>query len=198
MFRKVQLPFDEALIRELRIGDSLLLSGTICTGRDNAHKLLAESADIQPAGIPNLQGGVIYHCGPVVVKSGDEWKITAAGPTTSIREEMYMGQIIRRYGLRAIIGKGGMGAETLAAAQECGCVYLHAVGGAAQILARAVKRVRNVYHMEDFGVPEAFWELEVEDFPVTVTMDAVGGNLHDLVAATSEKKLQEILISRSE
>jgi fumarate hydratase class I len=121
------------------------------------------------------------------------YQCTAAGPTTSIREEPYQGQIIRDFGVRAVIGKGGMGDRTLAACREHGCVYLHAIGGAAQVLAECVKKVRNVYFAEEFGSPEAIWELEVVEFPAVVTIDSHGNSLHREVLASSQAALAERL-----
>ena len=181
-------PCDEALIRSLKVGDAVEISGTLFTGRDAVHKYLHEGGKL-PAGV-NLRNGILYHCGPVVIKDDSgNWKVTAAGPTTSIREEPYQGQIIKEFALRGVIGKGGMGDRTLAACKEFGCVYLHAVGGAAQVLAECIKVVRNVYLMEKFGAPEAIWELEVEKFPCVVTMDANGNSLHKEVLAASQEAL---------
>jgi fumarate hydratase class I len=133
---------------------------------------------------------MIYHCGPVVVQdNAGNWKVTAAGPTTSIREEPYQAQIIRDFGVRGVIGKGGMGNRTLEACRQYGCAYFHAIGGAAQVLAECVKRVRNVYFLKEFGSPEAIWELEVEGFPAVVTMDSHGRSLHNEVFAQSEAEL---------
>ena len=137
---------------------------------------------------------MLVNPGPVMMKQDDgSWKCTAAGPTTSIREEPYQGQIIRDFGVRAVIGKGGMGERTLAACQEHGCVYLHAIGGAAQVLAECIKQVRNVYLLEKFGAPEAIWELELVDFPAVVTMDAHGGSLHKEILARSQAELAKRL-----
>ena len=142
----------------------------------------------------NLQNGVLYHCGPVAIQDEDgQWKVVAAGPTTSIREEPYEADLIAKYGLRGVIGKGGMGPKTLEACQKYGCVYFHAVGGAAQVLAERIRRVRNVYMLEQFGPPEAIWELEVERFPVVVTMDSHGHSLHKTIQEASEAKLKELL-----
>ena len=142
----------------------------------------------------NLRDGIIYHCGPVTLKDDKgEWKVTAAGPTTSIREEPYQGQIIRDFGVRAVIGKGGMGARTLAACKEHGCVYLHAIGGAAQVLAECVTRVHGVYFDKEFGAPEAIWVLEVEKFPAVVTMDSCGRSLHQEVFESSQSALAQRL-----
>ncbi len=182
------LPFTEEKIRALKVGDEVLISGVLFTGRDAVHKYLHEGGTLPPG--VNLRDGIIYHCGPVMMKQADgSYQCTAAGPTTSIREEPYQGQIIRDFGLRGVIGKGGMGDRTLAACREYGCVYLHAVGGAAQVLAECIKKVRNVYLLEQFGSPEAIWELEVEDFPAVVTMDAHGRSLHQEILAASAAEL---------
>lgn len=181
-------PITEASVRELKVGDEVLISGIVFTGRDAVHKYLHEGGAL-PAGV-SLRGGVIYHCGPVVIKDANgEWKVVAAGPTTSTREEPYQWQIIREHGVRGVIGKGGMGPRTQKACQEDGCVYLHAVGGAAQVLAECVKKVRNVYFLDKFGSPEAIWELEVENFPVVVTIDAHGRSLHQEIFDASAKVL---------
>jgi fumarate hydratase class I len=155
------------------------------TGRDAIHKhLMTHDAPV------DLKGGVLYHCGPVAMRDPDTnaWSILAAGPTTSIREEPYQAEVIRKFGVRVVIGKGGMGPKTLAALNEYGGVYLNAIGGAAQFYARCVERVAGVDHL-DFGIPEAMWHLDVHDFQAVVTMDAHGNSLHDQVAATSEEKL---------
>src|SRR5260221_1123610 len=137
----------------------------------------------------DMRGSVLYHCGPVVMKEGSGWKITAAGPTTSIREEPYQADVIKRYGIKAVIGKGGMGLKTLQACKDYGCVYLHGIGGAAQIYARCVEEVPNVYLKEKFGSPEAVWEMRVKDFPAVVTMDAHGRALHQEGSEPSEGQL---------
>lgn len=189
---ELKTPCDESLIRSLKVRAAVEISGTLFTGRDAVHKYLHEGGQL-PAGV-NLRNGILYHCGPVVIKDdAGRWKVTAAGPTTSIREEPYQGQIIKEFGLRGVIGKGGMGERTLAACQEQGCVYLHAVGGAAQVLAECIKSVRNVYLLEKFGAPEAIWELEVEKFPCVVTMDANGHSLHREVFESSQKALAQRL-----
>ena len=189
---RLQVPISEETIRSLKTGDPVAISGVLFTGRDLVHKYLHEGGALPPE--VNLRNGIIYHCGPVVLK--DEkgaWKVTAAGPTTSIREEPFQGDVIRKYGLRGVIGKGGMGDRTLAACKEAGCVYLHAIGGAAQVLAESIQRVRNVYFLKEFGSPEAIWELDVVDFPAVVTMDSHGNSLHKEVFATSEANLAKSL-----
>src|SRR5438876_1417767 len=168
----LQAPLSGADVRALKVGDVVMLSGPMFTGRDAVHCYLMKHDP--PV---DLRGSVLYHCGPVVVKEGDTWRVTAAGPTTSIREEPYQGEIIKRYGVRAVIGKGGMAAKTLAALKEHGAVYLNAVGGAAQFYARAITGVDGV-SLLDFGTPEAMWHLTVKDFPAIVTMDANGHSLH--------------------
>jgi len=179
--KRLTLPLDEEAVRAVAVGEALLLTGSLFTARDAVHHYLAGGGDCPV----DLRGGIVYHCGPVVVREGSGWRVTAAGPTTSIREEPYMATLIERHGLRGVIGKGGMGEATRQACQRFGCLYLHAVGGAAQVLADAIREVRGVYLLERFGAPEAIWELRVEDFPVVVTMDAQGRSLHDEVLATS-------------
>jgi fumarate hydratase class I len=168
----LQAPISEAQIRQLKVGDVVLVSGRVYTGRDAVHAHLMKHDP--PV---DLRGGVLYHCGPVVMKEGDGWRITAAGPTTSIREEPYQADILERFGVRVVIGKGGMGAKTLAGLQKSGAVYLNGIGGAAQFYARCIERVDGV-SLTEFGTPEAMWHLEVRDFPAIVTMDAHGNSLH--------------------
>jgi fumarate hydratase class I len=176
-------PFSEADIRALKVGDIVWLSGRMYTGRDSVHAhLMKHNPPV------DLRGAAIYHCGPVAVKQGETWVMNAAGPTTSIREEPYQAEVIRKFGVRVVIGKGGMGAKTLEALKECGGVYLNAVGGAAQYYAKTIERVDGVSLFE-FGVPEAMWHLHVKDFPAIVTMDANGNSLHKDVEAESAKAL---------
>jgi fumarate hydratase, class I len=195
----LQAPISEAQIRSLKVGDVVLISGRVFTGRDAVHAHLMKH---EPP--VDLRGAVLYHCGPVVVKESDpgspepqsgegggNWKVTAAGPTTSIREEPYQAEILKRYGVRAVIGKGGMGAKTLAGLKESGAVYLNAIGGAAQFYARTIQRVTGVSLME-FGTPEAMWHLEVRDFPAIVTMDSHGNSLHQDVEEQSGAVLQTL------
>src|SRR5712692_8392295 len=184
----LRAPLSEADVRSLRVGDVVLVSGRMFTGRDAVHSHLMKH---EPP--VDLRGSVLYHCGPVVVKDPGEggWRITAAGPTTSIREEPYQGEIIKRYGVRAVMGKGGMGEKTLAALKEQGAVYLNAIGGAAQYYARAIDEVLGV-HLMEFGIPEAMWHLRVHDFVAIVTMDAHGNSLHADVEKETGAKLAEL------
>jgi tartrate/fumarate subfamily iron-sulfur-dependent hydro-lyase beta chain len=185
-------PFTEEKTRALKVGDEVAISGVLFTGRDAVHKYLHDGGALPPG--VSLRDGILYHCGPVVIKDErGEWKCVAAGPTTSIREEPYQGEVIRQLGLRAVIGKGGMGERTLQACQEAGCVYLHAVGGAAQVLGECITRVRNVYFLKEFGSPEAIWEFEVKEFPAVVTMDSHGASLHKEVFAASQAELAKYL-----
>ena len=186
---KLQAPFTEDKIRSLKVGDMVEITGVVFTGRDAVHKYLHDGGE-PPV---SFKDGIIYHCGPVVLKKKGKWTVTAAGPTTSIREEPYQAGIIEKYGLRAVIGKGGMGEKTRQACEKFGCVYLHAIGGAAQVLAEAIKEVQDVHLLEKFGSPEAIWELRVENFPVVVTIDAHGNSLHKDVEAQSASKLQELM-----
>jgi fumarate hydratase, class I len=180
-------PISEEQIRSLKVGDVVLISGRVFTGRDAVHAHLMKH---EPP--VDLRGGVLYHCGPVVARDGDTWRVTAAGPTTSIREEPYQAQILERYGVRVVIGKGGMGGKTLAGLKESGAVYLNAIGGAAQFYARCIERVDGVSLME-FGTPEAMWHLAVRDFPAIVTMDAHGASLHSDVETASGDVLKTLV-----
>jgi fumarate hydratase class I len=185
----LEAPFTEQKIRRLRVGDKVEITGLIYTGRDAVHKYLHEGGK-PPVDLAN---SIIYHCGPVVVQEGGKWVVKAAGPTTSIREEPYQGDLMRKYKIRGVIGKGGMGAKTLAACRQVGGVYLHAIGGAAQVLAERVLEVPDVHMLEKFGSPEAIWEFRVERFPVVVTMDSHGKSLHEEVRAHSETELKKLL-----
>jgi fumarate hydratase class I len=189
---ELKLPVSEESIRNLKVGDFVELTGRMITGRDAAHKWLIDGHREEVA--PYLADSVIYHCGPVVAENEDgSYDFVAAGPTTSIREEPYQADVIGRYGLRGVIGKGGMGPKTLDGLAQHGAVYLHAVGGAAQVLARAIPRVEKVFMLSEFGVPEALWVIDVERFPVMVTMDSHGGSLHAEVEERSQAKLRELL-----
>jgi fumarate hydratase, class I len=183
----LRAPIAEETIRSLTVGDVVLIRGEMFTGRDAVHAHLMKNSPMV-----DLQGSVLYHCGPVMLQHGDKWVVKAAGPTTSIREEPYQAEVLRRYGVRAVIGKGGMGAKTLAALKETGAVYLNAIGGAAQVYARNVEEVLGVYHLE-FGIPEAMWHLKVNDFVAIVTMDSHGHSLHESVETASGHALEALI-----
>ena len=185
---RLDAPFNEEKVRALKVGDMVEITGVVFTGRDAVHKWLHEGNE-PPV---SFKDAIIYHCGPVVMKKDGKWVVTAAGPTTSIREEPYQAGIIERFGLRAVIGKGGMGEKTRLACEKFGCVYLHAVGGAAQVLAEAIKEVEDVHGYDQFGSPEAIWQLRVEGFPVVVTIDAHGNSLHKDIEAVSAAHLAQV------
>ena len=201
--RRLAIPIPDEEIRSLRVGDAVQLNGTIVTGRDAAHKFMIERLVRQSVAEEDaelyaelrrlLNGGVIYHCGPVVRQHQDGgWTFVAAGPTTSIREEVYQPDVIAHFNLKGVIGKGGMGAGTLQACRRQPAVYLHAIGGAASLIARSVDEVLAVHKLE-FGVPEAMWVIRVKDFPAVVTMDSHGESLHQRVEAKSRQKLAGLL-----
>jgi fumarate hydratase subunit beta len=200
---KLTIPIPDEDIRALHVGDTVFLNGIIVTGRDAAHKFMIENYIRQPVAADQVElyeelkgllaGGVIYHCGPVVKQHDDgHWSFVAAGPTTSIREEVYQPEVIAHFNLKGVIGKGGMGPNTLKACQEQPAVYFHAIGGAASLIAQSVKEVVTVHKME-FGVPEAMWVIRVEDFPVVVTMDSHGQSIHQQVETRSKEKLGQLL-----
>ena len=203
--KPITLPFSEETIRSLKVGDPVALSGVMITGRDAVHKWMSDTfikktrqpqgddLEVYDAIKKLLVGSAIYHCGPVVAGlDTKQYKFVAAGPTTSTREEPYQGDVMKHFNIRGVIGKGGMGAKTSAACKEVPGVYLHAIGGAASLIAQTVIKVIGVYKL-DFGVPEAMWVIEVKDFPAVVTMDAHGNSLHADVETKSKATLEKLL-----
>ncbi len=186
--KQLRYPFSEEAVRGLCVGEVVQVFGRVFTGRDRLHKYLAEGGTCPVS----LRDGALFHCGPVVVPEGPGWRVVAAGPTTSMREEPYMADIIARHGVRLIIGKGGMGAATRAACAEFGCAYLQAVGGAAALLAQRVRRVEGVSLLEEFGAAEALWQFDVEGFEAVVGMDACGGDLFGEVRRSSAEVLKTL------
>ncbi len=198
-------PISEEQIRTLHAGDRVLLSGIAVTGRDAAHKYLVETLIEGPRPLPSadknmyeelesiLRGGAVYHSGPVVRKEGGKWHFVSAGPTTSIRDEIYQDKVIAAFGVRIVIGKGGMGPRTLAACKKYGAVYLHGIGGAGVYNAASVPDVLDVFKAEEFGLPEAFWKIRFHKFPGIITMDAHGKSLHDDLAATFDRRFDGLI-----
>ena len=203
--KKITTPVSDDAIRDLKVGDSVAISGMMLTGRDAAHKWMIDTfiKKTRPPQGDDLQvyeelkkllnGAIIYHCGPVVTGlDTKDYKFIAAGPTTSIREEPYQADVMKHFNVKGVIGKGGMGAKTLKGCQETPSVYFHAIGGAASFLAQTVTKVHGVFKM-DFGVPEAMWLIEVKEFPVVVTMDSHGGSQHSVIDNSSKKVLDDLL-----
>lgn len=188
---RIDLPVSEKEIRKLKVGDEVSIHGVMVTARDAAHKLFIEQWPEFVA--PLLAGGAIYHCGPVMIRDGKLWKAVAAGPTTSIREEPYEAAVMEHYRVRIIVGKGGMGPSTLAACKKVGAVYVHAIGGAAQLIANAIVRTKDVHLLAELGVPEALWVYEVAGFKGVVTMDAEGRSLHKDVLAETKVNRDKLL-----
>ncbi len=184
-------PFRESDVRELPLGGLVALNGIVYTGRDRLHRFLHDGGETPVS----LRDGAIFHCGPVVLPDdgGSEWRVVAAGPTTSAREDPYMPAIIARHGLRIVIGKGGMGPAVQTACRDCGCVYIQVVGGAAAWLARCVQRVRQVWFLEEFGATEAMWAFEVRNLTGIVAIDARGRSLYDGVRQHSQYALRRLL-----
>lgn len=178
MAKNLTLPITADQARALRVGDEVLVSGRLLTGRGPAHRSLLETDDARLRAI--TRGSLVYHCAPVATQDPQSgaWRFVAAGPSTSMRVEEWQAEVIARYGLRGVMGKGGMGPRTLAALQAHGAAYLHAVAGLAVVLARTVVRVRGVYRLAELGAPDAIWDVEVRDYPAVVTMDAEGQSLH--------------------
>lgn len=187
--RKLSYPFTAEQITPLRAGQFVLLSGLLFTARDRMHKYLCEGGK-SPV---DLKDGALYHCGPVVIRKDNQWLVRAAGPTTSIREEPYLPRIIKDHGVRVVIGKGSMGKVTEKACVAGGCVYLHAVGGAAQVLSDKVVAVKEVYFGSEFGPAEAMWVLEVKDFPAMVAIDSRGRSLMKAVQSHSRTQWRKLV-----
>ena len=185
--KTLEYPFTKDAVQNLRAGERVVLSGTVFTGRDRLHKFIGEGGTVPVS----LKDGALFHCGPVMVKEQGGWKVLAAGPTTSIREEPYMAGIIGQCGVRVIIGKGGMGAATAEACKKHGCIYVHLVGGAAALTARCVTEVKDVFFLREFGMAEALWVLELAGLEGVVTMDAHGGNLHQDVWRNSQSNFNK-------
>lgn len=203
--KEITIPISPDTIKDLHTGDTVALTGVLATGRDTVHKWMIDTfirktrepegddLEVYEAIKPMFKESLIYHCGPVVsgLDTG-EYKFVAAGPTTSIREEPYQSEVLHHFDMRGVIGKGGMGANTLQACQDVPAVYFHAIGGAATLIAQSVEEVIGVYKLS-FGVPEAIWVLKVKGFPVVVTMDAHGASIHDEVEEESRRKLERLL-----
>lgn len=188
------------------MGEPVELTGVTLTGQDAVHKWMSETfiKKTRPPQGDDLQvyeeikkylhHGVLYHCGPVV--SGletKEYRFVAAGPTTSTREGSYQADLIQHFNIKGVMGKGGMGAKTLQGCVDTPAVYFHAIGGAAAFLAQTVQTVLGVYKLEEFGVPEAIWVIEVKRFPVVVTMDSHGESQHKVIDEQSQKGLDDLL-----
>jgi len=190
--KRINLPLTREDVLSLHIGDMVLITGKIVTGRDKIHEFLCKER-LSGARIPfNLEGTILYHCGPIIKKAGKDFEIIAAGPTTSMRVEMYEHRVIADYGLRGVMGKGGMGRQTLEALKKNRCVYFHTIGGAAAHLAERVKRVIDVWKLREFGSTDAMWLFEVRDFPAIVTMDAYGQSLHEIVERKTGREFKKL------
>lgn len=191
--KNLRTPISSESVRSLRAGDIVLISGNIVTGRDRIHRFLVEHAPLT-SDIPfNLSGSILYHCGPIMKKAGNTYNVISAGPTTSMRLEMYEASVIKSYGIKGIMGKGGMGTKTMQALVESACVYFHAIGGAAVYLADRIKKTLGVWKLEEFGPTEAMWQFEVEDFPAIVSMDSIGNDIHREIENASFNKFAELI-----
>jgi fumarate hydratase class I len=202
---ELNIPISEKQIMSLNAGDSVTISGIATTGRDAAHKYMVERLINGGASLSDedqrlfeelkaiYRGGAIYHCGPIVRNDNGKWTIVSAGPTTSIREEVYEDKVIAAFGLRVVIGKGGMGPRTLAACRENKAIYVHAIGGAGVTTAETMVEVLDVFKKDEFGSPEAFWKVRLQNFPGIVTMDAHGKSLHEELGGSFDRNLAKIL-----
>jgi len=188
MTKDLEYPFTLEKLRDLEVGDGVRLFGTVFTGRDRLHAHLY-SGGRSPV---DLADGAVYHCGPVVVREDRTWKIRAAGPTTSMRQDPFMPRIIEQHRVRVIVGKGGMGEATRRACAKFGCIYVQAVGGAAAVLAQRIRSVEAVYFLREFGTADALWELVVEGLDGVVAIDTRGRSLHSRVRNRSRRALKSL------
>ena len=176
---------DENTVRNLKLGETVYLRGLIITGRDEMHMRALSSKEVPP----ELYGATLFHCGPIMAEKNGKMDVIAAGPTTSARMNSMEAEMIRRFGIRAIIGKGGMSDDVLGAMKEIGCVYLAAIGGAAVSLAEGLNETVGV-KWEDLGMAEAMWKFKAERFgPLIVAMDANGNSIYENV----ENKVKEFV-----
>jgi fumarate hydratase class I len=199
------MPISEEDILRLHVGDAVQLSGIATTARDAAHKYMVEQLIEAPKPLPAadqelydrlasfLRGGAVYHCGPILRNAEGRWSFVSSGPTTSIRDEIYQDKVIAAFGLRVVIGKGGMGPRTLDACRRYRAVYIHGIGGAGVYNAASVAEVLDVYKKEAFGLPEAFWKIRLDRFPGIVTMDAHGKSLHAELSETFDGNLKKVI-----
>ena len=203
--KKLNIPISEEEIRDLHVGDAVQISGIATTGRDAAHKYMVETLIKGAESLSGedqtmfdelnsiLNGGAIYHCGPIVRNDEGTWSIVSSGPTTSIRDEIYQDKVIEAFKVRVVIGKGGMGPRTLAACQKFGAVYLHGIGGAGVYNAAAMVEVIDVFKKEEFGLPEAFWKIRFKDFAGIVTMDSHGRSLHVELGEKFDSRFESLI-----
>jgi fumarate hydratase subunit beta len=188
----LRTPLSESAVRSLRLGETVTVSGRVFIGRDEVHIRALEMREKGEQLPFDMNGGVLYHCGPIARSRNGGWEIIAAGPTTSARMNSLEPLFIREFGVRAIIGKGGMSAPTLEAMREHGCVYLAFTGGAAVLAARGIRKVERVEWL-DLGMPEALWVVEAENLgPLVVAMDAHGGSLYADVDREAERNLAQL------
>ena len=181
--------FGNVNFSEQKLGEFVEFSGKIITARDRAHSFFLEATDSELAKLGiNLNGAIIYHCGPIMRKADSSWKAVSAGPTTSARMGRFIPELIERFGIKAVIGKGGMNKE-VAEAMKGKCIYLHAVGGTGALLAQRIKKVDSVSMLDEFGMAEAVWQFEVKNFPVVVTIDAHGNSLHEKILQESRARV---------
>jgi len=191
---RLQTPIDDETAAKLKAGDIIYLSGTVFTARDEAHMELLEHGE--PEGLDTTGLG-LYHCGPVMRQVDGEWQVVAAGPTTSFRMETLEPRFLDMFGVKVIIGKGGMGHATLESLRKHNVVYASFTGGAGALAARGLGRVVDVHYLEELGMPEAVWVFEAVNFgPLVVSMDAHGNSLYADVDAETKENLKTILEKR--
>ncbi len=188
-------PISEKDILNLNVGDIVFISGLLITSRDQAHLRALEYARKKKEVPIDYRSSVLFHCGPVVKKTDNDWTVIAAGPTTSNRMEEIEHEFIRIFNVRMIIGKGGMGEKTTKSMEENKAIYCSYTGGAGALAAKAIERVVKVEWL-DLGIPEAAWTFEVKNFgPCIVSIDSKGNNLYSEVSSKVKKNYERIIKS---
>ena len=194
--KAISTPLDEKSVRSLELGDMVYLDGMVYTMRDEAHIRALEMHDDGETLPVDLEGAAVYHCGPITARDGQSWKVVAAGPTTSARMNSLEPRFIETFGVRALIGKGGMNDATADAMKKHGCVYLAITGGTAVLAARGIESVEDVDWL-DMGMPEALWHLKCRHLgPLVVAMDSHGNSMYANVQDSMKKadaRVREIL-----
>lgn len=189
--KNLTLPLSEEVARSLRLGEMVTVSGMLFTGRSRLHIRAIEENVFPPIDYARIN--CFFHVGPVMQQTDAGWQVVSCEPTSSLRFERYGAAVVRRFGLRCLIGKTTMGRETARALAEVGGVFLSKIGLSGNALRDQVKKVHGVHFLEELGKTEATWIYEVEQFgPFFVAMDASGNNYFEALEAEVQQRLPAI------
>ncbi|MBR2721102.1 MAG: fumarate hydratase C-terminal domain-containing protein [Lentisphaeria bacterium] len=189
--RDIKLPMSEADVKSLKLGEMITVSGLLFTGRSRFHIRAAENNVFPPIDYEKIN--CFFHVGPVMKQEEGEWQVVSCEPTSSIRFERYGADVVKKFGLRTLIGKTTMGPATAEALKEVGGVYLSKIGLSGNALRDQVKKVHEVHFLEELGKTECTWVYEVDHFgPFFVAMDSEGRNYFQELAEEADSKMPEI------